>query len=83
MERDHAAGPRVSLQLKSSSIFVYSTILLTLTVLWPLSISPILLERNVVVAIIIVGLTAASESGGHKGNKTREIRGQLPVVKVN
>lgn len=34
------------------------------------------------VAIIKVGLTAASESGGHKGNKTREIRGQLLVVKV-
>lgn len=42
----------------------------------------ILLERNAAVAIIKVGLTAASESGGQKGNKTSEIRGQSPGAKV-
>lgn len=44
---------------------------------------PILSERNAVVAIIKAGLTAASESGGQKGNKTSEIRGQPPGAKVN
>lgn len=34
------------------------------------------------VAIIKAGLTAASESGGQKGNKTSEIRGQPPGAKV-
>lgn len=33
-------------------------------------------------AIIKAGLTAASESGGQKGNKTSEIRGQVPGAKV-
>lgn len=39
-------------------------------------------QRNAAVAIIKVGLTAASESGGQKGNKTSEIRGQPPGAKV-
>lgn len=34
-------------------------------------------------AIIKAALTAATESGGQKGNRTREIRGQLPGAKVN
>lgn len=44
---------------------------------------PILLERNAGVAIIKVGLAAASESGGQKGNKTSEIKGQLSEPRSN
>lgn len=68
---------------ESYSIFVYSSIPLTLAPPRSLYLSlPILLDRNAVVAIIKVGLSAASESGGQKGNKTSEIRGQLPGAKV-
>ncbi len=44
---------------------------------------PILSERNAVVAIIKASLTAASESGDQKGNKTREIRGHCQVPRSN
>lgn len=70
--------------LETFSIFVFSSILLTLAPP-PRSLClslPILSDRNVVVAIIKVGLSAASESGGQKGNKTSAIRGQLPGAKV-
>lgn len=71
------------LYILNLSIFVYSSTLLTLAHPRPLYLSlPILSERNAVVAIIKAGLTAASESGGQKGNKTSEIRGQPPGAKV-
>lgn len=71
-------------KLESFSIFIYPFILLlTFAPLGSIYLSPLILsERNAVVAIIKVGLTAASESGGQKGNKASEIRGQLPGAKV-
>lgn len=71
-------------ELESFSIFIYPHILLlTFAPLGSIYPSPLILyERNAAVAIINVGLTAASESGGQKGNKASEIRGQLPGAKV-
>lgn len=84
-EITHQALMSIFNHLESFSIFVYSPILLPCA-LQGLSIYlslPILSERNAVVAIIKAGLTAASESGDQKGNKTSEIRGHHQVPRSN
>lgn len=64
------------------SLFLINLLLLTLSPPGFCLSCLILSQRNAAVAIIKVGLTAASESGGQKGNKTSEIRGQPPGAKV-